>query len=160
MARDDQIIRPEHIQYYEQLPEEYNRAKIGHGIDLAISQRETADYTAIVTAYTYYLDNKKAKIFIQPDPVNSRMDFHITMGKVMEITLKDLWHTFFVEDVGYQKAAIQEMERYGLDVQAMKPLGDKSARLQVADNYIKNGTVLFPRKGCEDLINQLINFGV
>lgn len=42
----------------------------------------------------------------------------------------------------------------------MKPFGDKAARLQVAANYIKNGTVLFPRKGCEDLLNQLLGFGV
>jgi len=50
---------------------------------------------------------------------------------------------FFVEDVAYQKAAIQEMERALLPVVPMKPQGDKRARLQVVAPYIKNGTVLF-----------------
>jgi hypothetical protein len=30
----------------------------------------------------------------------------------------------------------------------------------VAARYIKNGAVKFPRKGCEELINQLLGFGV
>lgn len=66
---------------------------------------------------------------------------------------------FFVEDVGYQKAAIQEMERMMLPVVAMKPQSDKRSRLQVVAQYIKNGTVLFPRSGCEQLLGQLFNLG-
>jgi hypothetical protein len=33
------------------------------------------------------------------------------------------------------------------------------ARLRVAARYIKNGTVKFPRTGCEQLLNQLFGFG-
>ena len=64
---------------------------------------------------------------------------------------------FFVEDVAYQKAAIQEMERALLPVVPMKPQGDKRARLQVVAPYIRNGTVLFPRSGCEELLGQMFN---
>jgi predicted phage terminase large subunit-like protein len=67
---------------------------------------------------------------------------------------------FFVEDVAYQKAAIQEMERAMVPVVPMKPQGDKRARLQVVAPYIKNGTVLFPRAGCEELLGQIFNLGV
>lgn len=42
----------------------------------------------------------------------------------------------------------------------MKPQGDKRARLQVVAPYIKNGTVLFPRNGCEELLEQMFNLGV
>lgn len=42
----------------------------------------------------------------------------------------------------------------------MKPNGDKRARLQVAAPYIKNGTALFPRTGCEELLGQVFNLGV
>jgi phage terminase large subunit-like protein len=59
---------------------------------------------------------------------------------------------FFVEDVAYQKAAIQEMERMMLPVIPMKVTTDKRSRLQVVAPYIKNGTVLFPRNGCEQLL--------
>src|SRR5689334_15559711 len=39
-------------------------------------------------------------------------------------------------------------------------LADKRSRLQVVAPYIKNGTVLFPRTGCEQLLVQLFNLGV
>ena len=44
-------------------------------------------------------------------------------------------------------------------VQAMHPIKDKRARLRVAARYIRNGTVKFPRSGCEQLLNQLFGFG-
>jgi len=43
--------------------------------------------------------------------------------------------------IGYQKAAVQEMERAMLPVIPMKPTTDKRSRLQVVAPYIKNGTV-------------------
>jgi predicted phage terminase large subunit-like protein len=39
------------------------------------------------------------------------------------------------------------------------PIKDKRARLRVAARYIKNGTVKFPRSGCERLLTQLFGFG-
>jgi phage terminase large subunit-like protein len=41
----------------------------------------------------------------------------------------------------------------------MHPIKDKRARLRVAARYIKNGTVKFPRHGCEQLLTQLFGFG-
>lgn len=67
---------------------------------------------------------------------------------------------FFVEDVAYQKAAIQETERALLPVVPMKPTTDKRSRLQTVAPLIKNGTVLFPRAGCEELLGQVFNLGV
>jgi len=42
----------------------------------------------------------------------------------------------------------------------MHPTTDKRSRLQVVAPYIKNGTVLFPRTGCEQLLGQIFNLGV
>jgi predicted phage terminase large subunit-like protein len=67
---------------------------------------------------------------------------------------------FFVEAVAYQQVAIEEMERRAFSVQAMHPIKDKRARLRVAARYIKNGVVRFPRTGCEQLITQLLGFGI
>jgi len=52
------------------------------------------------------------------------------------------------------------MERAMLPVVSMKPTTDKRSRLQVVAPYIKNGTVLFPRSGCEQLLGQVFNLGV
>src|ERR1700730_7292935 len=67
---------------------------------------------------------------------------------------------FFVEPVAYQQFAIEEMERRAFSVQAMHPIKDKRARLRVAARYIKTGIVKFPRHGCEQLLTQLLGFGV
>jgi phage terminase large subunit-like protein len=42
----------------------------------------------------------------------------------------------------------------------MHPMKDRRARLRVAARYIKNGTVKFPLHGCEQLLTQLLGFGV
>jgi phage terminase large subunit-like protein len=132
----------------------------GHGVDLAISQKEDADYTTIVSGEVFYVDDAP-KIFVRPNPYNEHVTFHEFLKKVRSIPSEiGGANIFFVEDVAYQKAAIQEMERAMLPVVPMKPTTDKRSRLQVVAPYIKNGTVLFPRTGCEELLGQIFNLGV
>jgi phage terminase large subunit-like protein len=159
VAEEDQVVKPEDIHYYDEKPKTGAAVK-GHGIDLAISQAESADYTAIVSGEVFYMDDAP-KIFVRPNPFNKHVVFHDFLQYVRNIPgeLKGA-NVFFVEDVGYQKAAIQEMERAMLPVTPMKPTTDKRSRLQVIAPYIKNGTVLFPRSGCEELLGQLFNLGV
>jgi phage terminase large subunit-like protein len=160
VSDDEAVIKPEDIHYYDERPANAVASIKGHGIDLAISQKEGADYTAIVSGEVFYVDNAP-KIFIRPNPYNEHVTFHNFLQHVRNIPgeLKGA-NLFFVEDVAYQKAAIQEMERAMLPVVPMKPQGDKRARLQVVAPYIKNGTVLFPRTGCEQLLGQMFNLGV
>jgi predicted phage terminase large subunit-like protein len=159
VSRDEAIIKPEDIHYYDERPSGLAAMK-GHGIDLAISQKEGADYTAIVSGEVFYIENAP-KIFIRPNPYNEHVTFHGFLQKVRNIP-GELGgaNLFFVEDVAYQKAAIQEMERALLPVIPMRVTTDKRSRLQVVAPYIKNGTVLFPRTGCEELLGQIFNLGV
>jgi phage terminase large subunit-like protein len=160
VADEEQIIKPEDIHYYDEHPKNLIASIKGHGIDLAISQKEDADYTTIVTGEVFYLEGAP-KIFIRPNPYNEHVTFHNFLQRVRNIPgeLKGA-NLFFVEDVGYQKAAIQEMERSMLPVVPIRPTTDKRSRLQVVAPYIKNGTVLFPRTGCEQLLGQIFNLGV
>jgi phage terminase large subunit-like protein len=159
VADEDQIVKPEDIHYYDDRPTGLASIK-GHGVDLAISQKENADYTTIVTGEVFY-DDGKPKVFIRSNPYNEHVTFHNFMQRVRSIP-GELGgaNLFFVEDVGYQKAAIQEMERMMLPVVPIRPTTDKRSRLQVVAPYIKNGTVLFPRSGCEQLLGQIFNLGV
>jgi phage terminase large subunit-like protein len=160
VADEDQIITPEDIHYYDELPKGAVASIKGHGIDLAISQKENADYTTDVEGDVYYVDDAP-KIFILPNPFNEHVVFHDFMKYVRAIPGERKGaHIFFVEDVGYQKAAIQEMERMMLPVVPIRPKTDKRSRLQVIAPYIKNGTVLFPRTGCEQSLGQIFNLGV
>lgn len=156
VAEEGQEVSPEDIHYYDEQPDPERGGLKGHGMDLAISTEESADFTTDVEGHVHYEDDKP-KIYIQKNPLCAHLDFHHTIeyckGKPRGT------HLWFVEDVAYQKAAIQEMERNMMAVIAVKPIADKRARLRVAARYIKNGTVLFPRSGCEKLIAQLLNFG-
>lgn len=157
IPEEGQEVKPEDIHYYDAQPEPERGGLRGHGVDLAISTDESADYTTDVEGHVHYDESQKPKIYIQPNPLCAHLDFHHSMeyfkGKPKGT------HLWFVEDVAYQKAAIQEMDRAGMAVIAVKPIADKRARLRVAARYIKNGTVLFPKTGCEKLIQQLLNFG-
>ncbi len=158
---DDQEVKEEWIQYYDKLPKD-SAGKGGVGIDLAISKKETADFTSMVSGILS-LDNGLPKIYVIPHPVNERLSFHETIEqmKSIHIAMRLYAHpTFYIEDIAYQKAAVQEAQRHMLAVQPMKAGNDKRSRLRTAATYIQNGAVLFPRKGCEDLIAQLLGFGV
>lgn len=156
IAEEGQEVRPEDIHYYDELPDPERGGLKGHGVDLAISTKESADYTTDVEGHVHYED-ARPKIYIQKNPLCAHLDFYHTM-EYMKGKPRGT-HLWFVEDVAYQKAAIQEMDRAGMAVIPIKPIADKRSRLRVAARYIKNGTVLFPRTGCEKLIEQLINFG-
>lgn len=157
VAEEGQEITPEDIQYYDRIPIGGKRGVVGHGVDLAISTKSSADCTTDVEGQVHYHEGHP-RIYVMPHPLNRRMDFNQTMTyfEALPGSRRDM---FFVEDVAYQKAAIQEMERRMMPVTPMRPLQDKRARLRVAARFVKNGTVLFPRTGCEELIGQLIGFG-
>jgi predicted phage terminase large subunit-like protein len=161
VPQDDQEIKEEWIQYYDNLPMK-TAGKGGVGVDLAISKKETADFTAMVSGVLSF-ENGQPKIHVIPNPVNARLSFHETIEQMKSIHMAMRLYahpTFYIEDVAYQKAALEEAHRHMLSVQAMKPGSDKRARLRTAATYIQNGVVLFPRKGCEDLIAQMLGFGV
>jgi hypothetical protein len=128
VAEEEQPVKAEDIHYYDERPKNAVAAIKGHGNDLAISEEETADYTAIVSGEVFYVEDKPPynsgdtpKIFIRPNPYNEHATFHDYLKHVRNIPgeLKGA-NIFFVEDVGYQKAAIQEMERIFLPVVPMK----------------------------------------
>jgi phage terminase large subunit-like protein/nitrogen regulatory protein PII-like uncharacterized protein len=160
---DGQIIKPEDIHYSDEEPEtDHHYANISHGVDLAISKKQTADYTAIVSGNQIYgsSDYHGSRLYIQPNPINRRMDFEETIKQIL--VLADGTHhsgTFFVENVSFQQYAIEVLGRKGVNVIGMRPGGDKQARLMVAAKFIKDGSVLFPRTGCEHLLRQLFNLG-
>jgi predicted phage terminase large subunit-like protein len=152
-------IKEEWIRYYDTEPSEMQTGLSGTGIDLAISKKETADYTSMVSGTSFVIEGIP-KIYIKPNPINARLSFHETIETTKAMSVANPFSIFFVESVAYQKAAIEEMERALLPVTAMIAGSDKRARLRAVAVYIQNGTIVFPRHGCEDLIIQLLGFGV
>ncbi len=158
VPEEGQIVKEDWLQYYDTSPENY--ASIGTGVDLAISKKDTADYTAMVSGKLLIKDSEP-KIYVLPNPINERLTGYETTQKAL--LLKNLLGTlnqFWVEDVGYQAMQIEAMQKVGIPAVGIKVSSDKRARLMTISTYIENGTILFPKKGCEDLILQLLGFGI
>jgi len=173
VPNEEQAIHREWIQYYNDIPNNLTdwqgyslHKEVRIGIDLAISQKATADYTAMVPAVLLG-EGKDTKIYILPGIVNRRMSFPETveMCKVVSNTyykVYDHYPTLVVEDVAYQRALPQQLENEGLlNVKTTRPGNqDKRTRIVLTANMIKSGKILFPQRGAEELINQLVHFGV
>ena len=164
VSNSERVIHPEWIQYYDQLPKDYleNLELIATGVDLAIKTTESADFTSAVSAYLLSLPDGIFKILILPNPINEKITFTDTVIrlKTLSKTLGNGQNTLlYVEDVGYQYACIETLINEGFYVEGVKPKGqDKRAILALTSSLIQNGTIMFPRKGAENLINQLIGF--
>jgi len=168
VAEEDQPVKEEDIHFYpnKMLDERDEDGKLkwkpkdaGVGEDLAISEKQSADCTAMVAGYRITLDDKD-HIFIRPNPVNKRVGFDDSMKEAIRLNdTMPVGTKWFVEDVGFQKAALQTMKRKGLAVYPMRAISDKKARLETISPFIIDGTVLFPEFGCEELLQQLLGFG-
>lgn len=162
----DRLVHPEWIQYYDKVPSEDSGDfhYTATGIDLAISKRESADYTAMVSAKVFGY-SEKLKVYILPHPINERLSFPETYetAKNLSKELGDGHYTkLFIEDVGYQAALIQDLSNHNVPAEGVKVSGqDKRSRLALITHLIKQGKVLFPPGNqAEELIMQLTGFGI
>lgn len=163
----DKVINREWIQYYDRLPDIQDKLAgfryASLAVDPAISEKQTADCTAMVGCIVFGWDDK-FRVYILPFPVNERMNFPKTVEKIKELNdtlVPGQRLLIYIEEVAYQAALIQHLdEKENLPVQGVKVTsGDKRARLALISSHIKNGIVLFPRRGAEHLIQQVVGFG-
>lgn len=161
----DQVIDPKWIKFYEEMPRFDSSDYVGTyiGIDPAISEKDTADKTAMVVA-SVFGHGDDMKVFIHPNIVNEKLSFYHTKEQVLAMVKtvgKGSPVTLLVEDVAYQKALYEDLKRSNPLTEAFKVHGmDKRARLTIAAGPIEAGQVFFPRHGAKELIQQMIGFGV
>lgn len=159
---DYQVIYSEWIRYYDELPKkDYRYLKIG--VDLAITKNDSSDYTAMVAGKVYGY-NEDIRIYILPNPVNEKLDFPETVERcklIQQSFGKGDYPEFLIEEVGYQKSLTDTLTNEGIPAKGVKINSqDKRARLSLTANLIKSGKILFPKRGAERLIEQLVGFGV
>jgi predicted phage terminase large subunit-like protein len=158
-----QVVHSEWIQRYDEIPFGNNQF-VGYyiGVDLAISQKETADYTAMVVLKVYCV-NDQYRAYVLPFPINKRLTFPEQVNQIKSFvhSLKsDRTPDIYIESTGYQESLIQDLNNDGLWVVGIPVRGDKRERLTMTTAAIQNGLILFPRKGAEELIMQLTGFGI
>ena len=166
LPASDQVIHREWIQYYDKIPSlhgenDYHWTKIA--VDLAISEKQSADYTAMVTGLMFGRESS-TRLYIRPFPVNERLNFPAAIEKAKLLTKDptlERMPEIIAESVAYQASFPQQLVKDGYRAKEIK-IGnvDKKSRLNFISYFVKSGHVLFPKKGCEDLISQLIGFGV
>jgi len=161
---EDQLVKPEHILYYDDLPLGIYPSFTGYiAVDLAISKEANADKTAILQAYMFDIKGVK-KLYILPDPLNKRLNFHESIVAI-ERTADLMFHGrntyIIVETNGYQRAVAETLIDEGyLNTKLYGAYSDdKYGRLESTLHNLSLGNIYFPRKGCEVLIDQLLRFG-
>ncbi|HRH23347.1 MAG TPA: hypothetical protein PK295_01825 [Candidatus Magasanikbacteria bacterium] len=160
LPSDGQVVYHEWIQYYDTLPTNMYAVWTKTGIDLAISKRDTADFTAMVTG-TLYRRGNELFLYIHPYPINERMDFPETLEKAKLVAGTGKRNELLIEEVAYQTSLHQQLSKEWYFARGVQTRGlDKRTRLAYISNFIKNGNILFPEKGCETLIAQIVGFGV
>jgi phage terminase large subunit-like protein len=162
VADEDQIVQPEWIKYYSDIP-------IGTcpfdvmAVDMAFTENAKSDRTAIVTATVTSL-NDKPYVYIHYEYVNSKMLPTETVD-VIKSVYKTLnggsSRKIYVETNGVQKGYKSFFEQEGLYITEVSP-GNMSKRekLAMASRFIRNGHVLFPQREGSELVEQILNFGI
>ncbi len=149
--------------YPNDILEKIRDYKVIIGVDLAISQRETADYTAMVAIKVTGSASQK-KIYIMPNPVNKRLPFPDVISKVNELDavfgINGVTVEFIVESNGFQELYVQTLCDKVRSVKGVKHSNDKRSRLALTSTLIREGVIMFPEQGAEELIAQLTGFGV
>ncbi len=162
VSDNTRVVFPEWVKYYDELPTTECR-DVHIGVDLAISQRDGADYTAMVGIKRYGQGNDM-RLHVIPNPFNKRVSFPeaIRTMRELDITFKanGTRPKFIVESNGFQEIYVQAVNEAGCNVEGIKNTGDKRSRLALTGELIQNGTIVFPRHGTEDLISQLTGFGI
>jgi predicted phage terminase large subunit-like protein len=162
----DRVIHPEWIQYYDKMLEktDINRYYgIRIGIDPAFSENSRADNTAMVSVAVFN-SGDDIKIYVLPNSVNERMVFPALLerAKLLSSTHShnDRKAKLYIESTQAQKGLVDMLEHEWYPVEGVPPQGDKRSRIAITGSAIKEGKVLFPERGAEELILQLINFGI
>lgn len=158
----EQLFKPEWISYYNKLPHPDKLKRIIVGVDPAIKESETADYTAMVIVYVYENDIGQTQFYIGTPIVNAHLTIFglTTTGSQIYTTLpKDVSISFAVETGAYQLAALQELDDKGIPVEEAKTHGqDKYTRASIVSTLFEQMRVFFPEHGAENLITQLTGF--
>jgi len=157
-------VNPEWIHYYDpdkDFPGDDKFIQTYIGVDLAISEKDSANRTAIVAMKIYRKDDK-SYAYVMPFPFNDTVGFpdQVTQIKLLVSNTEIYRHPkIFVEKVAYQESIIQHCQSIGIQVEGIPPRGEKHERIILTTAAIKEGLILFPNKGAEELISQLTGFG-
>ncbi len=159
VSNEDQPIKREWIQYYDLLPPDSFHSYYATGIDLAISLKDHADYTAMVSAKVCSR-GENLRVYILPNIINKRLTTQEILEQAKAISASLGRSKLFIEDNGFQISFVNHLKHQNYLAEGVRSINDKYGRLTSISFLVESGKVLFPKKGAEILIQQLLNFGI
>lgn len=108
-------------------------------VDLAISQKQSADYTVIAT---WAVTPEKELLLL--DRLRARLDNPEQQKQIQLLYQRYQPNYLLIESVAYQLAIIQQLRRVGLPVREYKPVKDKVSRASTASVFYEGERVFHP----------------
>lgn len=144
------IIKREWLRHDPNPPAEFDTITLG--VDLAISTKDTADYTALVT-----MGRANDRTYII-DAHHTRAGFHDVVQLIANTAHRYQPAVIAIETVQYQAAVVQELlKRTPLPVKAVRPDRDKITRFLPLQARYEQGLVWHTGK-LEAYENELLSF--
>ena len=170
LPTSEQVVHREWLRFYSEMPEKnrdhpdnmqrYYRTYLG--IDPAISEKDTADCTAMVAVHVFGFQ-EGLKIYVDPLITNARLSGLKSLARieeVVEILGGKYAVELIVEDVGFQQLFIEQLRNKNYRVEAFKVHGsDKRSRLMSVSHLFEAQRVFMPSTS-KELVNQLVGLGV
>ncbi len=151
--RSNTLFQLASVKYYEDAPK---FDMIVMGVDLAISLKDSADYTAL-TVMGKIVDTDQYYII---DVVRGKFTFKQTMDTIKSVAKQYEVEYIAVEAVQYQAAMAQELERTSSDLVILKvyPRGDKYTRAIPMNARFENGRVFINKHIGNFFVKELTSF--
>jgi predicted phage terminase large subunit-like protein len=146
-------VRRDHIRYGE-APDPAT-LNITMGVDLAISEKTKADYTAAVVVGR---DEETGQVFIL-DAKRIRAEFQGILSFIK--AMAEVWQPreIAIENVQFQAAVIQEMRRTSaLPIRSVRPDKDKRVRFMPLQTRYEQGLVYHTQRVSADFEKELLSF--
>ena len=116
------IIKRKYLQYYSKLPELEERDRIIVSWDIALSEKETADYSAGVAML------KRGEKYYVLDVVRGQFPFSQLKDKIMSMKQQYGRVSLVIEKYAISIGLIQSLEEQRINVVSVKPVQDKRAK--------------------------------
>lgn len=155
---DTTIFRREDIKEFDDLDDIPTNVNTFITLDLAISQKETADYTVLLVSQI----DEDGHIWI-PEMVRGRFTPNQTIDRLFELVDKHHPMNVGIESVAFQKSMFyfirDEMQRRGkfFNIEELKPDRDKVRRARGLQPYVENGA-FHVYTGLQQLIDEMVTF--
>lgn len=149
------LVRLEDIKYFNECDIELDKLEIVIGVDLAISEKASADYTVCAVLGR----NKDTGLIYILDIIRARLSFAKQLAMIVNVA--EQWNpsVIGIESVAYQAAAFQELIRTtNLNVKAIHPHKDKVTRAQAIAARYEHGLVYHNNNLIPEFKNELLGF--